>query len=113
MNLPFPRDRDCRALRRFVAAQSLQIGINEEGDATAYVDPEFEEGDYAAILGGELFPNQMLVVWVGGKGKHSMSLNGDAAVPDWWGGLLRRRQMPRHSEFSDRDVFQLYVLRGR
>lgn len=72
-------------MRRFVAAQSLLTGINEEGDATAYVDPEFEEGDYAAILGGELFPNQMLVVWVGGKGKQSMSLNGDAAVPDWWG----------------------------
>lgn len=59
--------------------------INEEGDATAYVDLEFEEGGYAAILGGELFPNPMLVVWVGGKGKQSMSLNGDAAVPDWWG----------------------------
>ncbi len=65
----------------------LKEGIylfNKEGDATAYVDPEFEEGDYAVILGGELFPNQMLVVWIEGKGKQSVSLGG-AAVPNWWG----------------------------
>lgn len=40
----------------FCRGTVLAYNINEEGDAAAYVDPEFEEGDYAAILGGELFP---------------------------------------------------------